>query len=95
MKLKTLKAHLDSPETLSMAFTFHNFFTDNASRFCEANGTWNGYSNYTMCKVLHSGETDASQAFMVQTYSFFIYLCGYSISLIALFIALTTFCYFK
>ncbi|XP_059084966.1 diuretic hormone receptor-like [Tigriopus californicus] len=71
--------------------------TKNASRECLSDGTWVSKSNYSMCTVLHLDQTlfNESESVLPHDYSFLIYLVGYSLSLIALFIACGIFFYFK
>ncbi len=72
-------------------------YSENASRLCHGNGTWDSYSNYTLCKALPLMAPDASDAGSraAADYTFAIYLVGYSLSLVALLIACSAFLYFK
>jgi corticotropin releasing hormone receptor 1 len=67
------------------------FFTENASRFCHSNGTWDNYTNYKACidvPIEGQAETGVEMATTL-------YFIGYSMSLIALSIAIWIFLYFK
>ncbi|XP_075169917.1 diuretic hormone 44 receptor 2 isoform X1 [Haematobia irritans] len=72
----------------------HYDSTQNATRYCFPNGTWDSYSNYDKCH--HSVEmppiADFSPGVELPTY---IYCCGYFLSLSALAIALIVFLCFK
>ncbi|KDR16173.1 Diuretic hormone receptor, partial [Zootermopsis nevadensis] len=64
---------------------------ENASRFCHSNGEWDNYTNYRTCiDVPLEGQTETGVE-MATT----LYFIGYSISLVALGIAVWIFLYFK
>lgn len=68
--------------------------TQNATRMCEANGSWAEKANYDGCEPIlpvHEQYPDLLDVKHTST----IYYIGYSLSLIALIIALSIFLYFK
>ncbi|XP_067129156.1 diuretic hormone receptor-like [Centruroides vittatus] len=65
--------------------------TQNATRMCEVNGTWAEKANYSGCRALLAVHEDILDI----KYSTTIYYIGYSLSLIALILALSIFLYFK
>jgi corticotropin releasing hormone receptor 1 len=68
------------------------FFTENASRFCHSNGEWDNYTNYKTCIDMPlEGQAAETGVEMATT----LYYIGYSMSLIALSIAVWIFIYFK
>ena len=73
--------------------TYFISLPDNASRLCLPDGQWHNYSNYSNCRELHG--LVGYEALLPTDYTYFIYFTGYSISLIALFISLSIFAYFK
>lgn len=83
--------HCSKAATIATYSVCYYVIVVNAHRICEPDGHWNGYSNYSMCKPLKDKPVVDEQV----DYTFYIYLSGYSLSLIALFIACTTFLYFK
>ncbi|KAH8390923.1 hypothetical protein KR215_002034 [Drosophila sulfurigaster] len=68
----------------------HYDTTENATRFCHANGTWNHYSNYSRCSVPAVPEFSASVDLPSN-----IYVGGYFISFATLVVALIIFLSFK
>uniref|UniRef100_A0A1I8Q5V1 G-protein coupled receptors family 2 profile 2 domain-containing protein n=2 Tax=Stomoxys calcitrans TaxID=35570 RepID=A0A1I8Q5V1_STOCA len=72
----------------------HYDTTQNASRFCFPNGTWDRYSNYDSCDHATAAPPipDFAPAVELPTY---IYCCGYFLSLSALVLALIVFLCFK
>ena len=70
-------------------FTF--IVPDNASRACLPDGTWHNYSDFTKCPELNGLGYEP----VPTDYTYHIYIIGYSISLIALFVSLAVFLYFK
>ncbi|XP_047112101.1 diuretic hormone receptor-like [Schistocerca piceifrons] len=64
--------------------------SQNASRWCHANGTWDGYSNYSLCRDL--SQLPAADRVEVATA---LYYAGYTLSLVALSVAVCIFLYFK
>ncbi|XP_064455854.1 diuretic hormone receptor-like isoform X2 [Ornithodoros turicata] len=62
--------------------------SQNASKFCMANGTWAEYSNYSSCSPVIEVESEVDIGTTL-------YYIGYSLSLIALTIALWIFLYYK
>ncbi|XP_037815371.1 diuretic hormone receptor isoform X1 [Lucilia sericata] len=72
----------------------HYDSTQNATRFCFPNGTWNNYSNYDKCH--HAVEMPAVPDFAPGIeLPAYIYCCGYFISFAALVLALIVFLCFK
>ncbi|KAM8713057.1 hypothetical protein ACLKA7_013383 [Drosophila subpalustris] len=73
----------------------HYDTTENATRFCHANGTWNHYSNYTSCHQ-QSGSVPVIPDYSTSAdLSAIIYACGYFISFATLVVALIIFLSFK
>jgi len=69
--------------------------TENATRFCHVNGTWNHYSNYTSCHQ-QSGSVPVIPDFSPNVdLPAIIYACGYFISFATLVVALIIFLSFK
>ncbi|KAH8371260.1 hypothetical protein KR093_006763 [Drosophila rubida] len=68
----------------------HYDTTENATRYCHANGSWNHYSNYSRCSVPVVPEFSASVELPA-----IIYACGYFISFATLVVALIIFLSFK
>jgi len=64
---------------------------DNASRFCHANGTWSLYTNYSACRDI-TNATALETGIEVTTT---LYYVGYTLSLVALILAVSVFLYFK
>ncbi|RWS17855.1 diuretic hormone receptor-like protein [Dinothrombium tinctorium] len=67
--------------------------TQNASRYCYANGSW-AKSDYSKCSPLRP-EVEIFQGLWGSREVSTLYCCGYGLSLIALIIALCIFLYFK
>ncbi|XP_015518859.1 diuretic hormone receptor [Neodiprion pinetum] len=65
--------------------------TQNASRWCRSNGTWDKYSNYTACEntILTPPGTPGIEMMTM------IYFIGYSFSLFTLIVAVSIFLYYK
>ncbi|XP_030388497.1 diuretic hormone receptor [Scaptodrosophila lebanonensis] len=72
----------------------HYDSTKNATRFCQANGTWANYTNYDACLHLPAPETVPEFETIVELPTI-IYYIGYTISLVSLTLALIVFAYFK
>ncbi|XP_034480117.1 diuretic hormone receptor [Drosophila innubila] len=73
----------------------HYDTTENATRFCHANGTWNHYSNYTRCHQ-QTGSLPVVPDFSASVeLPAIIYACGYFISFATLVVALIIFLSFK
>ncbi|KAH8407654.1 hypothetical protein KR222_009489 [Zaprionus bogoriensis] len=73
----------------------HYDTTENATRFCHMNGTWNHYSNYTSCHQ-QSGSVPIVPDFSASVeLPAIIYACGYFISFATLVVALIIFLGFK
>lgn len=67
--------------------------TENASRWCHLNNTWDNYTDYTSCNDLnHQPGQEFEPGIEVTT---MIYFAGYTMSLVALSIAVWIFSYFK
>ncbi|XP_076386603.1 diuretic hormone 44 receptor 1 isoform X3 [Megachile rotundata] len=64
---------------------------ENASRLCRPDGTWNNYSNYSLCRDLREPDIEGG----IEIISTKIYFVGYSISLFTLIIAVSIFLYCK
>ncbi|XP_076673793.1 diuretic hormone 44 receptor 1 isoform X6 [Andrena cerasifolii] len=65
--------------------------TQNASRWCMSDGTWDKYSNYTLCSDVREPAIEGS----VEVISTTIYFVGYSLSLLTLIVAVSIFLYCK
>ncbi|XP_043072286.1 diuretic hormone receptor isoform X3 [Drosophila grimshawi] len=73
----------------------HYDTTENATRYCHENGTWNHYSNYSSCHQ-HSGSVPVVPDFSPTVdLPAIIYACGYFISFASLVVALIIFLSFK
>ncbi|XP_066996249.1 diuretic hormone receptor-like [Anabrus simplex] len=68
---------------------------ENASRYCFSNGTWAGYTNYTLCLNTISTQPPQSDQPEIIEISSTLYYAGYSLSLVALIVAISIFLYFK
>ncbi|KAI4498586.1 hypothetical protein M0802_006292 [Mischocyttarus mexicanus] len=64
--------------------------TQNASRWCWQNGTWDSYTNYSSCHDLQPSTTEAGVEIRTK-----IYFIGYGLSLCTLAVAVSIFLYFK
>ncbi|KAI5713393.1 hypothetical protein M8J75_016066 [Diaphorina citri] len=67
--------------------------SQNASKWCNANGSWNSFANYSLCTDIKKTTQDLSEPGIEITTM--IYSVGYTLSLIALIIAVWIFVYFK
>lgn len=69
-------------------------YTENASRFCHANGTWDSHANYDHCNHIEdtTDGSDQTQNIVIATH---IYSAGYTLSLVALGLGLAVFIHFK
>ncbi|XP_046390386.1 diuretic hormone receptor-like isoform X2 [Ischnura elegans] len=67
--------------------------TQNATRFCHANGTWAAYTDYTDCQEMAQGSVPIYGGGVELATT--LYLSGYAISLAALAAAISIFIYFK
>lgn len=78
-------------------FLFHplNFFvhTENASRFCHANGTWDKYVNYAQCNQIDL--THGIDTLPHLEYITHIWFAGYTLSLVSLILGIAIFIHFK
>lgn len=63
--------------------------TENATRFCDINGIWDNYTNYESCDIVNGTERTLIEPHVETTT--FIYIAGYSLSLIALILAVIVF----
>jgi corticotropin releasing hormone receptor 1 len=63
--------------------------SENATRLCFSNGSWDQYSNYTSCKEL--SPLEGPEVELTTT----IYFIGYTVSLVALLFAVYIFWKFK
>ncbi|KAL9915531.1 diuretic hormone receptor isoform X2 [Glossina fuscipes] len=68
--------------------------TQNATRYCQANGTWEKYTNYDACMHLPATVTVPEFEPIIELPTI-IYYIGYTISLISLTMAILVFAYFK
>ncbi|XP_011493880.1 PREDICTED: diuretic hormone receptor-like [Ceratosolen solmsi marchali] len=66
--------------------------SQNASRWCRANGTWDSYSNYSQCKELRLTPPDAENGVEITTQLYFV---GYGLSLSTLIIAVVIYLYYR
>jgi corticotropin releasing hormone receptor 1 len=67
------------------------YVPENATRLCQANGTWSKYTNYTQCRDLSANGAIEASVEVTST----IYYAGYTLSLAALGFAVFIFLYFK
>ncbi|KAG7188235.1 hypothetical protein KM043_016098 [Ampulex compressa] len=63
---------------------------ENASRWCQANGTWDGYSNYSLCHDVRAATVEAGVEITTM-----LYFVGYTLSLFTLVVAVAIFVYYK
>ncbi|XP_017474728.1 PREDICTED: diuretic hormone receptor [Rhagoletis zephyria] len=68
--------------------------SQNATRYCHANGTWEKYTNYDLCMHLPAPSTVPEFEPIVELPTI-IYYIGYTISLVSLTLAIIVFVYFK
>ncbi|XP_018797882.1 PREDICTED: diuretic hormone receptor isoform X4 [Bactrocera latifrons] len=68
--------------------------SQNATRFCHANGTWEKYTNYDLCMHLPAPSTVPEFEPIIELPTI-IYYIGYTISLVSLTLAIIVFAYFK
>ncbi|KAK2580795.1 hypothetical protein KPH14_011529 [Odynerus spinipes] len=64
--------------------------TQNASRWCWPNGTWENYSNYSSCHAIQPEAIEGGVEIATK-----IYFIGYGLSLFTLVVAVSIFLYFK
>ncbi|XP_020293795.1 diuretic hormone receptor-like isoform X2 [Pseudomyrmex gracilis] len=64
--------------------------TQNASRWCKGNGTWDNYSNYSLCRDLQMPVVEPGVEITTT-----LYFIGYSLSLFTLIVAVCIFIYYK
>lgn len=71
--------------------------SDNATRVCQSNGTWANYSNYRSCVPLSSDFGGATPEYGVgiSEDTTTIYFTGYTVSIVALTLAIWIFIHFK
>lgn len=69
-------------------------YTENASRFCHSNGTWDK-ANYDQCKDLVNKLTEEMDIIPHVELATNIYSAGYTLSLLALSLGLAVFIHFK
>ena len=65
-------------------------FSENASRWCWENGTWDNHSNYSQCRDVRLPAVESEVEITTM-----IYIVGYSLSLISLIVAVSIFLYYK
>ncbi|KAM7343728.1 diuretic hormone 44 receptor 1 [Cochliomyia hominivorax] len=68
--------------------------SQNATRYCHANGTWEKYTNYDACMHLAEPVTVSEFEPIIELPTI-IYYIGYTISLVSLTLAIVVFAYFK
>ncbi|KRG03910.1 uncharacterized protein Dmoj_GI19749, isoform J [Drosophila mojavensis] len=73
----------------------HYDTTENATRYCHANGTWNHYSNYSRCHQQSGSVADVPEFSASVDLPAIIYAGGYFISFATLVVALIIFLGFK
>ena len=74
-----------------MLTTFYcMWFSENASRWCWSNGTWDNYSNYSMCRDVRLPTIEPGIEITTT-----LYFIGYSLSLFTLIMAVCIFIYYK
>ena len=80
-----------------MARTDFLLFADNATRVCQPNGTWANYSNYRSCVPLEEfGVTTPNDYGVgISEDTTTIYFTGYTVSIVALTVAIWIFIHFK
>lgn len=67
-------------------------FAENATRWCHEDHGWDNVTNYTACHNLLGDENEFVPGVEVTS---MIYFVGYTLSLVALAVAVTLFLYFK
>ena len=75
---------------------FYNLFsvTENASRFCHLDGTWDDHTNYEQCTHLPEQSLTPEFELFVELPTI-IYYTGYTLSLVALILAVIVFIRYK
>lgn len=68
-------------------------YTENASRFCYANGTWDSYANYDQCNQIDL--TYGIETLPHLEYITHIWTAGYTLSLVSLILGIAIFIHFK
>lgn len=69
---------------------YRTSIAENASRWCWLNGTWDNYSNYTMCRDVRLSTIEPGVEITTT-----LYFIGYSLSLFTLIMAVCIFIYYK
>lgn len=78
----------------SYTIFFFFFFSENATKFCFANGTWNNYTNFEGC-IVNQSTLDPPDRPVDYDVNSIIYFVGYTLSFTALVFAVFIFIYFK
>lgn len=68
---------------------------ENASRWCHSNGSWDGYTDFSECSVTPGAESTLPKLLSPVEVTTFLYITGYTLSLLALSVAVFIFIYFK
>lgn len=70
------------------------FFSENATRHCFENGTWSS-SNYSLCLTIEGTISESMFDENITGLTSILYYIGYSVSVVALLVAMFIFLYFK
>nr|CAD7425459.1 unnamed protein product [Timema monikensis] len=89
------RALKDMAEEINQATTTIKDETENATRMCHANGSWDSYTDYNSCSDMHLMSVEQGIEAVTATTLTTLYFVGYSISLVAISIAIYIFIYFK
>ena len=83
--------------TIVSLYIYYWNCSDNATRVCQPNGTWANYSNYRSCVPLSSDFGGATPEYGVgiSEDTTTIYFTGYTVSIVALTLAIWIFIHFK
>ena len=74
--------------------SYYGAYTDNATRYCHTDGSWDNYTNYDLCEHVHESSAVSNFEPVIELPTI-VYYTGYSISLISLTLAVGVFVYFK
>lgn len=77
-----------------LIFFFLFYFPENATRHCFENGTWST-SNYSLCLNIEGTISESMFDETITSLTSTLYYIGYSVSVVALLIAMFIFLYFK
>ncbi|XP_054286295.1 diuretic hormone receptor-like [Macrosteles quadrilineatus] len=67
----------------------------NATRWCHSNGSWDEYSDFSSCSPVSGVESTLPKLLSPVEITTILYITGYTVSLVALLLAVTVFVYFK